>query len=291
MKKTALYFGISVTCIMLLSSCIQQSADVSKDIEKANKVFIEAFNQSSPDAVTACYTSNAKIFPTNSEIVEGHEAINKFWTVGMKMGIKKVLLETLSATAYGHIAIEEGLYTLYADNDHIIDQGKYIVTWRKEGGKWKIERDIWNTNSPSVETKYKICENNFIAQLAASINFAKSKKVNPVEYGKYIGGLHADGWQPKDEDHLKYFMNGYKWNMNLFKNFRMETLEQSDTMVKAKTKADWTHLSAEEKFYGVDSVEMNEWLKAAWTAIANHLNLEYKQEQDGDWIVFTVTKR
>lgn len=270
---------------------MQQSADVSKEIEKANKAFIEAFNQSNPDAITACYTSNAKIFPANSKMIEGHEAINKYWTVGITMGIKKVLLETLSAIGYGNIAIEEGLYKLYADNDELIDEGKYIVTWRKENGKWKIERDIWNTNSPSVKTKYKTCEDNFIAQLAASINFAKSKKVNPVEYGKYIGGLHANGWQPKDKDHLKYFMDGYKWNMNLFKNFQIETLEQSDTLVKAKTKADWTHLSAGEQFYGVDSIEMNEWLKAAWTVIADHLNLEYKQEQDGDWIVFTVSKK
>ncbi|GAF78655.1 unnamed protein product, partial [marine sediment metagenome] len=51
--------------------------------------------------------------------------------------------------SYGNFAIEEGRYTLYAEGDQIADQGKYIVTWKKEDGQWKLHRDIWNTSNPA----------------------------------------------------------------------------------------------------------------------------------------------
>ena len=32
----------------------------------------------------------------------------------------------------------------------IADKGKYIVIWKKEDGKWKIHRDLSNTDLPAV---------------------------------------------------------------------------------------------------------------------------------------------
>ena len=45
-------------------------------------------------------------------------------------------------------AIEEGKYTLYAENEMVIDKGKYIVIWEQVEGKWLLDRDIWNTSNP-----------------------------------------------------------------------------------------------------------------------------------------------
>ena len=29
-----------------------------------------------------------------------------------------------------------------------MDEGKYIVIWKREPGGWKIYRDMWSSNSP-----------------------------------------------------------------------------------------------------------------------------------------------
>ena len=291
MKRSTIYLSVFFIAFLIFNSCAPQPKDVSSEIKEANKKFMEAFNAADANAVAMCYTDDAKLFPANSDIIEGNDAINKFWGGAMGMGIKKAILETTSATAYGNTAIEEGKYSLYADQDQVIDEGKYIVIWEKINGEWKLKHDIWNTNQPSLMPKYESAEENFRALLAAGINFAKSKKVIPAEFGKYVGKLHAEGWQTKDQDHLKYFMNGYESNMNLFKNFHMEIIEKSDTFVKAKTKLNWTGFANDEDWYGVNSAQMNDWLEQVWMAIADHLGLEYKQAIDGDWIEFTVTKK
>ena len=62
---------------------------------------------------------------------------------------KKMLLETVTAESCGNTIIEEGRYKLYVEGDKEVDHGKYIVTWAKEDGQWKLHRDIFNTSNPA----------------------------------------------------------------------------------------------------------------------------------------------
>jgi ketosteroid isomerase-like protein len=43
---------------------------------------------------------------------------------------------------------EEGELTLYV-GDMAVAEEKYIVLWKKEDGKWKLFRDIFNSNLPT----------------------------------------------------------------------------------------------------------------------------------------------
>ncbi|MEN8138874.1 MAG: DUF4440 domain-containing protein [Bacteroidota bacterium] len=140
-----------VFIIFTLNSCGTKApvaTDVSAEIIEANKGFLEAFNTGNAKAVASKYTSDAKLYPTNRDIIEGKEAIEAFWNEGINMGIKKAELNTISAKSYGSFAIEEGRYKLFAEGDQMIDQGKYIVTWKKENGQWKLYQDIFNTSNP-----------------------------------------------------------------------------------------------------------------------------------------------
>lgn len=33
----------------------------------------------------------------------------------------------------------------------VADRGKYIVVWKRVGGKWLLHRDIWNTSMPAAK--------------------------------------------------------------------------------------------------------------------------------------------
>lgn len=138
---------------MIFSNCTQGPKDVTEEITKINKEFMEAFNSGDAHAVATKYTLQGKLYPTNSDVIKGIEAIEGFWNSAMEMGIKRILLETLSAESYGRTVIEEGRYTLYAEEDQVADQGKYIVTWEKENGQWKLHRDIWNTSNPAPQPR------------------------------------------------------------------------------------------------------------------------------------------
>ena len=153
-KRTSLQI-LGVLAILLSAvSCNQQPVDVSDGISDVSKAFMESFNNGDMAAVALHYSADAKLFPVNSEIIQGREAIEVFWGGAAEMGVRKVNLETTSADGFGKNAIEEGKYTLYTDGDIVVDEGKYIVTWIKDDGKWLIDRDIWNTNNPvSSSTK------------------------------------------------------------------------------------------------------------------------------------------
>ena len=139
--------GISML-VLLLISCNSNPTDVTSQIKDANTELMTAFAQGDTAALNAFYTADAKIFPANSQILDGQAAISKFWSLTMQMGIKKVLFETTTAQKFGNLAVEEGNYSLFVQGDQLVDQGKYIVTWKQEGGKWKIYRDIWNNSTP-----------------------------------------------------------------------------------------------------------------------------------------------
>jgi ketosteroid isomerase-like protein len=150
-KKPPIFSILSLTAVLclFLSSCNQKPVDVTGEITKSNNELMAAYEAGDASALKTFYTSDAKLFPENSGIVEGPEAISGFFGATMKMGIKKVKFEAVKATSYGEIAIEEGNYTLFVPGDYVADQGKYMVTWKKEDGKWKVYRDIFNTNNPA----------------------------------------------------------------------------------------------------------------------------------------------
>ncbi len=133
---------------LILSSCNPLPVDVADEITEANKAFMEDFNKGDMKAVAQHYTEDAKLLPPNSEVIQGREAIEVVWNGAKEMGVKKSLLETVTAESFGNTAIEEGKYALYAEGDIIIDNGKYIVIWKKEDGKWLLHLDIWNSSIP-----------------------------------------------------------------------------------------------------------------------------------------------
>jgi len=166
---------ICIFCFMSIS-CTKGTTDVTDEIKEANGVFMTAVINADINTLTGLYTSDAKLFPANSEIVNGPEAITGFWTSVLKMGIKKVNFETVSAQRIGDIAIEEGNYTLYVEGDHIADQGKYLVTWKNEDGKWKVQRDIWNISTSAPQQRASANDTVMVV-----LNYVKADKVTQFE--------------------------------------------------------------------------------------------------------------
>lgn len=156
MKNRSTFFRSLVIIPFLFltfSRCTQGPTDVKGEIASINKGFVEAFDKGEIKALASIYAANAKLYPSNSDVIEGPEAIEGFWGAVIKMGIKRAQMETVTAEGFGNIAIEEGRYKLFVEGDHMVDQGKYIVTWEKVDGKWKIQRDIWNTNNPAPQAR------------------------------------------------------------------------------------------------------------------------------------------
>jgi ketosteroid isomerase-like protein len=107
-----------------------------------------AFGDGDAAGVAALYTTEGQLAPPNSEVVTGTEGIGGFWQAVMDMGLKIGKLETTELEEYGDTAVEQGRYELADAEGNVADHGKYLVIWKRDGGDWKLHRDIWNTSMP-----------------------------------------------------------------------------------------------------------------------------------------------
>lgn len=99
------------------------------------------------DAIADAYTEDGKIFPNNSDIIEGRAAIHDRWVLpaGVKTLRHKVTPEEIRIVK--KYAYDYGYYegaTHRADGSESSWKGKYVIIWRKVGKDWKIYLDIWN---------------------------------------------------------------------------------------------------------------------------------------------------
>ena len=123
------------------------------EIITANEVFMTAFNSGDSSALAELYTADGSLMPTNSDFVNGKQAIAAVWQSVFDAGIKQVKLETLEVEGLGGTLYEVGKYTLFVDGGAVADSGKYVVIWKMEGGQWKLHRDIFNTSMPPAVQK------------------------------------------------------------------------------------------------------------------------------------------
>jgi len=143
---------------LFISSCSQGPKDVTTEIQKANEKFMEAFKSGDAEAMADLYTKEGVLYPPNSPALRGSENIKTFWEGTFTAGITDAKLETVSALAYGDVAIEEGNVSIYV-GDQLVGEEKYIVVWHNENGQWKLHQDMFNSNWPkpdNVSTVQKV---------------------------------------------------------------------------------------------------------------------------------------
>jgi ketosteroid isomerase-like protein len=117
----------------------------------AAKQFTDAAAKGDTAAMGDAYTSDGAVLPPNHEMVKGREAIEKFWAAALQSGIKSATLETVETGSMGDVGYEVGNYSLLGEGGKLLDQGKYIVLLKSDGGRWKYFRDCWNSNLPAAK--------------------------------------------------------------------------------------------------------------------------------------------
>lgn len=117
-------------------------------IDAVNRRFEAAFSDGDPATVAReAYTRGARILPPGASMIQGREAIASFWTTAaQKMGVTRVQLSTVDLAPFTDGAYEIGRVTLtHADGAQAT--GKYVVIWRQEDGRWRMDVDIWNMDA------------------------------------------------------------------------------------------------------------------------------------------------
>lgn len=84
----------------------------------------------------------------NMPSMQGKDKLTTVWGSSIRAGVSKIELSTTEVWGDENYITEEGLYVIKTKDDVQIDKDKYIVLWKKEDGKWKLHRDISNSDLP-----------------------------------------------------------------------------------------------------------------------------------------------
>ncbi len=117
-------------------------------VAEANASFMRAFNTGDIHAAAQAYTEDALVLPPGGPEVRGREAIEAFWVGAVeRMGVTTIELETIRLDSQDRSAHEVGRYRV-SGRSGLLDEGKYVVVWKREvGGAWKLHVDIWNSSA------------------------------------------------------------------------------------------------------------------------------------------------
>lgn len=141
----------------------------------------------------------------------------------------------------------------------------------------------------TIEQKWKRAIYNATSILIASIAYAKSQGKSPSHCGKYMGELFATGWG--EVNGVTGFIEAMHWNWQMWEDFQIEVLEESENFYKAKIKGIGEKYVTGWPEAGVTLNEYYNCMGQLMNQITKSLGLEYKQKVEGDWIVFTVKEK
>ena len=121
----------------------------NEGINETNKLFMDAFAAGDAEKVAGFYTANCRFLPDNSHPVDGRVNVQELLQSMMDGGVSSIELITWEVEDCGDTAVEVGRVVMHGGDDEILDDGKFIVIWKKEDDGWRLHRDIVNPNLPS----------------------------------------------------------------------------------------------------------------------------------------------
>jgi uncharacterized protein (TIGR02246 family) len=114
------------------------------EIAAVNRQFEDAARQGDLDRLASLYTHDAVALPPDGPLVKGRDNIKQMWgSIAQQIGLKEVRLSTLDFEQAGDTGYEVGEATLAISSGTAVV--KFVVVWKKEDGRWRLHRDIWNT--------------------------------------------------------------------------------------------------------------------------------------------------
>lgn len=153
--KSINIFVIPAIMLFLITSCSSPEKETTfdldnakKEIETANKDFIELFAKGDSVGVANYFTSDAKSMGPNEPSHVGRSKIQNVYAGLINSGINQLGLTITGVWGDEEMLAEEGLYTFSDKNGKELDRGKYIVLWKRQDGKWKLFRDCYNSDLP-----------------------------------------------------------------------------------------------------------------------------------------------
>ena len=159
---TLVFFSMALSaCSEMIGSDWGNGSTIKQVIEETSKGLTLVFSKGDAIAISNFYAEDGKVLPSNSEVVIGRDAIQKFFQGFFDATIsRELILQPIEIDFRDGLAYEAGIYSEKyrpkSENQaqaiviNVIETGKYTTVWKHQmDGSWQIAVDIWNADTPT----------------------------------------------------------------------------------------------------------------------------------------------
>lgn len=122
--------------------------EAKEAIAESNGVYFQAFVKGDSSIFIQRYAEDCCIMAPNAPALCGPDAALKFFRIAYHdLGLRNGKFITTNVYGSGdEFVTEEGLWQSFDVNHVLMDEGKFLVLWKKTPGGWKMYRDSFSSN-------------------------------------------------------------------------------------------------------------------------------------------------
>ena len=122
--------------------------EAKKAIAASNGVFFQAFVKGDSALFIDRYARDCWIMPPNTEALCGKDAPLEFFKIAYnRFGVRNGKFITIDVFGDGvEFVTEVGFWQLFGADNRQLDDGKFLVLWKKTTDGWKMFRDSFSSD-------------------------------------------------------------------------------------------------------------------------------------------------
>ncbi len=145
-----------VVALLVAASCARPAVDPAAEertIRELDRRWVHTAIDRDTVKIAAFYAEDGEFLAPNAPRVRGRAAIRAAWAQLLRLPNVAIIFAPAKVwvSSAGDLAYETGPYRLTYDGPkgkRVEQPGKFVVTWRKVGGNWKVQYDIFNSDKP-----------------------------------------------------------------------------------------------------------------------------------------------
>jgi ketosteroid isomerase-like protein len=153
-RNTFLIICLAAVAMMSFQRTSRQSGDsvtleeIKKEIVTSNELYFQAFEKNDAMLFSNRYAEDCWIMLPNVPVLSGPTAATDFFRTGYdQFGVRGG--KRITVDVYGisdDIVAEIGFWKLYDGASKEMEDGKYLVLWKKSSKGWKMWRDSFSSS-------------------------------------------------------------------------------------------------------------------------------------------------
>ncbi len=112
-----------------------------------NARFTQAHVAGDSVTIDSMFTADARSLPPGGDAAVGLPAIHALTMDYLKAGITAFREETVDFYGTAAYVVDQGTYELTYGQPSVTERGNYLNVWKQVDGRWRMQTNIWNTNT------------------------------------------------------------------------------------------------------------------------------------------------